>query len=73
MTCIAQHMYFAAIGDMPSRRCDDRSLLDQENCTLNHPGQTFIQRLQNSSPPWTNREDGIIADSDVASLFGDVR
>jgi hypothetical protein len=27
-------MYFAAIGDMPSRRCDDRSLSIIENCTL---------------------------------------
>jgi hypothetical protein len=67
-------MYFAAIGDMPSRRCDDRSLVDQQNCTLNHSGQTFTQRLQNSShPPWTIREDRIIADSDAAAASGDAR
>ena len=55
MTCTTYHTYFAAIGDMPSRRCDDRSLGSiKKIARSNHSGQTFTQRPQNSGPTLDN-------------------
>jgi hypothetical protein len=51
--CIAlhDHMYFAAIGDMPSRRCDDRSLPIKENCTLNQWGRRLPNHCKMPAHP----------------------
>jgi hypothetical protein len=74
MMCTGNHTYFAAIGDMPCRRCDDRSLGSNQKIARSI---TSGRRLPNDrkipAPPWTIRENGIIPDSDAASHSGDVR
>jgi hypothetical protein len=74
MTCVRDRTYFAAIGDMPSRRCDDRSLGSIKKIARSiTPGRRLPNDRKISTPPWTIRENGIIAASDAASLSGDVR
>jgi len=58
---------------MPSRRCDDRSLGSIKKIARSiAPGRRLPNDRKIPIPSWTIRENGIIADSDAASLSGDV-